>query len=466
MNKDMRYHEAFDIPSKIFKDLGVFNGFIGHDAKFYIVPHMLENTKISGFKQSYKKYKNHFSDIVKLLKQSKKVDDIFYRKVVNMFISPEIAHAGLGYSKSNKKGSGIGPKLAKMLTLSALEIVHAGIEDPEIFELIGLLEEGIGADRISDMLLSILIKDFLQYTNSIAKELKLPTKSHKYRGEIYLLPHYKNQKIIFIPEEFIVGLPIAINRDDISMVCTHNEELRERVNLIIAQGMGHGNKISKPQLKALILSEPEIAKELISLIKEKIKTPYNFNEDPTGKLIWTELAHEFSTKYPIQISKKLSVFEVVKTICSKYQDLIENNGLFKFFHNTDGKHKNETFAQRLFFAISQSYCEANNLDISPESDAGRGPIDFKISQGHDSKVNVELKLSTNNLLHGYKKQLPIYDKAEKTMNSFFLIILLYEKDIKKIDLLYEYKRKNETFDKKLPEIVVVDATMKKSASKS
>ena len=38
-------------------------------------------------------------------------------------------------------------KLAK----TAYDIVKAGIEDFDIFELIGLLEEGIGADRISYM---------------------------------------------------------------------------------------------------------------------------------------------------------------------------------------------------------------------------------------------------------------------------------------------------------------------------
>ena len=120
----------------------------------------------------------------------------------------------------------------------------------------------------------------------------------------------------------------------------------------------------------------------------------------------------------------------------------------------------------LFFAIADSYCTANNLDISPESDAGRGPVDFKVSKG-SSKVNVEMKLSRNpKLLHGYKTQLLIYDEAEKTNNSIFFIILLDKSHLTKIQTVYDYKRKNETATKRLPEIVVVDATLKKSASKS
>lgn len=466
MSSNLRYHEVFGTTAKAFTDEGIFNGFAGRDANFYIVPHLLQDTEISEFASSYDNYKRHFAVIVKLLKHSKNAGDKLYREASNKFIFHEIAHFGLGYSKTGKKGSGIGETLATKLTKTAAEIVQAGIEDPEIFELIGLLEEGIGADRISDMLLSILADDFLGYTDSSAKSIKIPTQAYEYNGSTYQIPHYQDEPVVFVPEEFLVALPIALDRDDISTVCVHNEELRNRVNGIIAQGMGIGNKLSKYQLKTILLKEPSIAKELIALVKEKVATPYNFREDPTGELIWQELAKESTTKHPIAIDPKIAPFEIVKIICNKYQDLIENNGLFKFFHNSDGTHKNEAFAQMLFFAIAESYCQANSLDLSPESDAGRGPVDFKISAGADTKVNVELKLSSNRLLHGYQTQLPIYNKAEKAVHSIFLIIMLHEKDIRKIQTVFNYQARHETPEKRLPKIVVVDATMKKSASKS
>lgn len=462
----MRYHEAFGSTIKAFKKNGVFNGFVNRDANFYIVPHLLQDADIPEFEVSYEKYKNHFTVIVKLLKHSKTMEDRFFREAVKKFIFHEIAHFGLGYSKTGKKGSGIGEKLATSIAKTALEIVQAGIEDPEIFELIGLLEEGIGADRISDMLLSILDADFLAYTHIIAQKLKLPVQEYVHEGITYRVPHYQDEPVAFVPEKFIVALPIALDRDDISMVCAHNEELRSRVNRIIGQEMGRGGSLTKQQFKNLILREPELAQELVKLIKEKINTPYDFDEDPKGELVWQDIAAEFSSKYPIQLDDQSSPIDTVKMICAHYQDLIENNGLFKFFHNSDGTHKNEAFAQMLFFAIAHSYCHANDLDLTPESNAGRGPVDFKISRGSDVKVNVEMKLSTNRLLHGYQSQLPIYDKAEKTNNSIFLIIFLYNQDIRKVREVLNYKRKNETLDNKLPEIIVVDATMKKSASKS
>ena len=85
---------------------------------------------------------------------------------------------------------------------------------------------------------------------------------------------------------------------------------------------------------------------------------------------------------------------------------------------------------------------------------------------HETKVVSESKSRNPKLLHGYKTQLLIYDKAEKTNNSIFFIVLLDKSHLKRIKTVYDYKKKNETADNKLPEIVVVDATLKKSASKS
>jgi hypothetical protein len=73
--------------------------------------------------------------------------------------------------------------------------------------------------------------------------------------------------------------------------------------------------------------------------------------------------------------------------------------------------------------VAYSYCKANDLDLTPEADSGNGPVDFKLSQGNDSKVVVEIKLSTNgSLVHGYEKQLEIYKAADDTNLGVFLII--------------------------------------------
>lgn len=54
----------------------------------------------------------------------------------------------------------------------------------------------------------------------------------------------------------------------------------------------------------------------------------------------------------------------------------------------------EAVAQDLFKAIAYSYCDANDLDITPEAETGKGQVDFKLSRGTDRAI-VEVKKSTN-----------------------------------------------------------------------
>lgn len=463
--KDKLYNEVFKLQVKDLSQFDVFNGFINKDSLYYIVPSELENIKVPEFQNSYQKYLKFFENIITILDKSNG-DDIFYRKVEKIFYQlDEIGHIGLGYSKNSKQGNAIGKKIAKKLTNTSYDLIKVGIKDPEIFQLVGLFEENIGADRISDITVSILITDFLNYTQRIAKKLNISTGSFEYEKMNYNIPIVNKNYIIFCPKSLLTDLPVALDRDDITKVCSHNEDLRNNVNQIIATSFTNVSlSKQKSNLKSLIISNPKIVKEIIDTYKNKDNNIYDFEKDPNGDFIWREIANDSIQQFPLKIEKDKKPIEIVNEICNKFQDLVENNGLWKFFHNEDGSHKNETFSQLLFFAIAHSYCETNDLDLSPEVNSGRGPVDFKISQGFNDKINVEVKLSTNNLLHGYREQLPIYDKAEKTNKSIFLIIQLYEKNSTKIKNIFDYKKSNETVDKKLPEIVVIDATKKKSAS--
>lgn len=463
---DKLYNEYFKIQSSDLKKYYTFNGFVNRDALYYILPYKFENIQINEFRNSYNKYKKYFSDIITILGKSNG-NDVFYRQAENKFQFHEFGHIGLGYSKSDKKGSGIGRDFATKLTQTAFELVNAGIKDPEIFQLVGLLEEGIGADRVSDMTIVILKDDFLLYTQRVSLELNLKTKSFSYGEVNYNLPFSPdNEPIIFCPQTVLTDLPVALDSKDIDSVCSHNDSLRAKINEILGMIFNEQTKsFIKQGFKKLIIENPSIIGETIKRYKEKSKS-YDFENDPHGDFIWKEIASHVVQANPLFLVPQLKPIEIVEKICAKYKELIENNGLWKDFHNNDGTHKKEAFAQRLFFAIAHSYCETNNLDISPESNAGSGPVDFKISQGFSNKINIEMKLSTNpKLLHGYKSQLAIYNKSEKTNQSKFIIVQLYEADSSKIEKVYEHKNKNETLDNKLPDIIVIDATKKESASK-
>ncbi len=156
-----------------------------------------------------------------------------------------------------------------------------------------------------------------------------------------------------------------------------------------------------------------------------------------------------------------SHFEIVESILLHFKNQIENNGLFKLlYEEKGGKLKHENTVQMLLFSVAQIYCIAHNLDISPETNSGSGCVDFKISQGYNSKVNVEIKYSTNpNLEHGLHSQLKRYNLAEQTKNCFYVIIRVDEHSDKVIKILEQSV--NEAAHQK---VIVIDGMFKRSAS--
>jgi hypothetical protein len=264
--------EIFGVTEEALKKEGVFNGFIDLDSKFYVDPHLLEVTTIPELKNSYQRFTTHFTNIVDLLEKTKNHQDIFFRNAHKRLIFRELPFISLGYSTEGTSGSGIGKGIAKNLTKTAWEIIQAGITDPVIFELVGLIEENIGADRISDMTIHIILLDLLTYSERIAKNLNLNICKTKVRGKEFLLPASSDGRPrILIPYEILNDLPVANGWDDIDRVCRHNEDLRNRINQIIGDSWkdatGKRRKITKRELKDLLINNPEILRDLVEQYK-------------------------------------------------------------------------------------------------------------------------------------------------------------------------------------------------------
>ncbi len=160
-----------------------------------------------------------------------------------------------------------------------------------------------------------------------------------------------------------------------------------------------------------------------------------------------------------------NIFFIVKQICKQFQNLIENNGWFEFLYNQKGDLNDERLPQKLFYGIAENYCKINNLDLSREPNAGSGALDFKLSQGYNAKVTVEMKYDKNsNLISGVTNQLPTYNKAEKSVYSIYLVIRTRKTDLA-IKRLREAIDNMETNGKRKPDLFVIDGRWKKSASK-
>jgi hypothetical protein len=454
------------------EDAGVYDRFVDIDTSLHVDPHLLEHSEIPEMKSAYKNFETYWRETFKLVGVATGDTGVIARTAHKRFVFRELKEASLGYAKNDNAGSAIGVQLAEQLYQSAKAVLLVGITDPTFFELIGIFETGIGADRISDIVIRICLPDFLRYTQRVCADLNIQTKKWVIRGQDYLLPEHPDTKrfVLFFPKDSLRELPTALEFSEIEAVVARNEELRRKLGTVITKAMTDAAEvIGKAKRKEIILSNPELLQLLIREYKDAAAVPYDFLRDIAGERVWLTPATEATEKAPLDLSRYKPVTpekvrDVVLAICDKFGDLVENNGLWKVLYDDRGVPRKEKVAQMLFFVIADCYATANGIDLSPEVNSGPGPVDFKFSFGKDAKVLVEIKLSTHTgIVKGFEKQLPKYAAAEKSQHDILLIVRNSDNDTQIRDLDERHSAAVRS-GKKVATIKKVDGRRQKSAS--
>ena len=366
-------------------------------------------------------------------KKTSSPEDLAWRTARRLLTFHEIKGTCLGYGASSITGSGFGQGLTGQILQVGKEIVDIGVTDPDLFQAMALFETGIGPDRISDMATNVVLQALSDYNRRVLNSLELQGSPYTIGStECHFLTNpcqRRRTPLILVPTDVLRPLPIAQDWDSISDAANHNEGLRARVNRHISHIWAKKTRRDKQKLRRQVLSSPQAFQALLDAIHAVPCQPYAVDSDPDALVRWAQVAAEFAARFPINLRHAGSIRDlseavaVIESIIEKFRQLIEQNGLNKELYRDNRKPRHESTAQRLFFAVAYCYCEANDLDLSPEVDSGNGQIDFKISRGFAARVLVEVKLSTNsNLVSGYSKQLEAYKKAEHTLRAFYLVL--------------------------------------------
>lgn len=100
--------------------------------------------------------------------------------------------------------------------------------------------------------------------------------------------------------------------------------------------------------------------------------------------------------------------------------------------------------------------------MNREANNGRGPVDFKISMGLD-KTLIEFKLAkSSSLERKMERQVAVYEKANKTNSSVFVVIGYTKSEMTKAVRVMKKLGLDHPGAKK---VIVIDASPKMSASK-
>ncbi len=466
--EDIFVSDYFALQNEL-KEAGVFDSIINRDSNFFINLLRLKNTSIPEFIDSYEHINQFFSQIMLLLDQSNYKGDRFYKAAVKKFSFSEVNGINLGFSES-KTGSGFGKKLTDKVISDAFDIVKSGSKQPEIFHLIGLFEDNIAADRLSDMIATIIINDIRAYTRRINKEIGIDSSKYPhliFKTGIAFNP-YKQCELLLLPEEILHELPIARDWSDIDRVISENESIRREVNEAVGnEWYKMASTEKKEYLKKQIFLNPERCARVLSGYEKKQLSRYDLinNTDYFVATVFKKIKDSGAINCLYHsMNAAVDSNHVALIILEEFRHWVEDCKGWEEIQQAKPSRREKSI-QKLIHLCGNKICKDNNFDFSFESNEGPGPSDIKISRGSKDKTVIEVKLNTNpQYLHGYEEQIELYKKAEETNNAIYVYIKIDNhpsKDKKMQDCYAQHK----LIDDKAPNLYVIDARMQKSASK-
>lgn len=441
---------------------GVFDALLERDSNYFINIVKLRTTKIAEFENSYNKINKYFSDIAKLLNASKNKNDKFYKAALHKFKFSEFNGINLGFSKSSY-GAAFGKQLREKVISDAYEIIKTGSIQPEIFHLVPLFEENVGPDRLSDMIGTIIKEDILKYTQSINQKLGVNACRYqqlRFSKRGLLFNPYKNCEIFYLPISLLSELPIAKSWEDLNDVISKNEAIKAEVNENIAKEWKKWSVTSRKEyLKNFIFKDPSRCARVVDAYRNTTVADLDYTADIDYCI------EAIFRDNPLIITKKRqqlqNSLQVTLMIIDDLKKWVEYNGGCDIIKGFDTK-KREKYVQRLIHLAAKRIIKTSNLDISFEPNAGRGPVDFKVSCGDDITI-VEVKLSSNaQYIHGLTVQLEEYKKAEDAKNTVYVMFDLGNSvRIRRLKEVYQALLNK---DSQCPKLIIINCSKKESAS--
>jgi len=224
----------------------------------------------------------------------------------------------------------------------------------------------------------------------------------------------------------------------------------------------------KKLLKQRLLAKPAVMSKMAEIYRHLRGKGYDFMQDD-NYIYASAVIEELIGQEPLPLKAKEDNLEAVmyiaRQICLQFKKMVETNRMSELLYY-DGKFKNEKAVQRLFLMMADGYCNISDIVLSPETDYGAGPVDFKFSSGYHSKVLLEMKLAGNSqLMHGIEVQLPTYLKAESTSKGIYMIVIANNYDEELVNALWKRMKAQNIPESLTQNIIVIDARKRNSASR-
>jgi hypothetical protein len=408
-----------------------------------------------------------------------------WTRAAAMFSFPEPAEFCLGYGDSTIFGAGSGDKLGRTMLDAGQRAIEAGLLHIDDFGELLLFGDGFGADRISDMVCNIVKDTFIDYTGSIATRHRLPTAKVKLQHTSYdtTFKRWRSGKVelptnpcwtnagpvgvLLVPERFLDELPKMDDGAFWDWVYSHqNHQLRQDLGFAITKGMKKKDIIALARRRATLRAKYGAA--YAAAHRKRPPKPYDFATDPAFKVTPLRTGEKVAKLATLTLPTDPAAFcAFVRELVEHFRWAVEDRAIWKSFW-AGVTARTEPQVQDLFHLSILHTCKIYNVDVTPEANAGPGPVDFKFSAGWSRRALVELKFAkSSSFWDNLEKQTPAYLKADDIECGYFVVVQHSDKHCDKTFT----DKVTKTIDRvakdsgRSYEAIFVDARKKPSASK-
>jgi hypothetical protein len=475
------FSDYFDLKRDVVESYGAVDVSLISDIPLFIDPFLIFHSE----KSEYKKLHSQIIDYLFFLK-SKAGDDLGVGELTAWFKFSEVRQNWLGYSSENNEGRGLWLDFARKLNRNLGDILP-GFGQEKItasphLEKLCLIEKGVGRDGISDFTTNLIKGYLLEYTQKFAITYLKPEQItetavdravfnrslSKWMPSSYKLPKFKRDFVLLTPEDILTKKDVWINKNDLSERlyflpnAVENEQLRAEINNYLRSLLtaGSTDKEYKDAVRKAVIKYPILMDVYIKQQEESGDDAVIISKAEVGDV---KLMFNIGAKKAVNFLEKLNFYSLPENSFSEalekiavLKKFIETDG-YKLFYSENGKIISEREEDLdLLYRLIWRADKLRRADLNPQTDHGRGPVDFAVSIGANDKTLVEFKVGSNTKLKkNLLKQLDTYREADTANNNsrkIYTITYFTDEDEKRVKkMLQELKLNNKDW------VVLIDA---------
>ncbi|WP_202865228.1 hypothetical protein [Janibacter hoylei] len=479
------FSDRFNVSPQTLEAYGAFDISVVSDLPVFIDPFLLFNSD----KDEYQALHDQILTYLRFLRDHAH-EPLDAGRIKSWYTFSEVRQNWLGFAVGGNRGHGLGPKFAIALHAALGDMLDnfgdETITSSSHVEKLALIRQGVGRDTISDLTTNLIKHYLLRYTSEFAtahialasrKTVSVPRAKFNYKTQTwatakYDLPYTNGDFVILTPADLLTKDDTWINRTDmvnsfdLLPEVTDNDQLRADVNNYLRSRLVRrsSDKERREVRAQALLQFPELIDCYIKLKEDtgdQAVVASRDKVDDTRLLLRDQVqraAHDLAEKTDLFEKPWTSYDEALQAI-DTFKHYVENQDGWRVINRGSGKgFANESEVQGFFGLLLQD----SRFDVNREVNNGRGPVDFKISVALDSAL-IEFKLAkSSSLERNMERQLEVYERANKTKASVFVVIAYSTAEVSKATRAIKRLGLDQADPRR---VVVIDASPKQSASK-